>query len=130
MHLPNSPLNQPPTGHPSDLAGHVATDDEKTWALIAHLGSVFLGFLAPLIALLAKGNESKWVRAHAIEALNFQIMMFIIYSVSGVLSVVVIGLCVLFPALIAATILSILAGVQGFQGRAYRYPFSLRLIKD
>ena len=126
----SSPLNDAREQAPFAPGGAPPTDDEKTWALIAHAGAVFLGFLAPLIALLAKGNESKWVRAHAIEALNFHILMFIIYTVGAVLTVVVVGLCILLPAVIVATILSILAGVQAFQGKAYRYPFSLRLIKD
>lgn len=130
MQEPNSPFAAPPTTHPFDLPGYAPTDDEKTWALIAHAGAVFLGFLAPLIAMLAKGNDSKWVRAHAIESLNFNIMMFIVYTVSGVLSAVLIGLCVLIPALLAGTILAIVAGVQAFQGKAYRYPFAVRLIKD
>jgi uncharacterized Tic20 family protein len=127
---PNSPFAAPPATHPFDLPGYTPTDDEKTWALISHAGAVFLGFLAPLIGLLAKGNDSKWVRAHAIESLNFNITMFIVYSVSGVLSMFLIGLCILVPALLAATVLSILAGVQSFNGKAYRYPFALRLIKD
>ena len=37
-----------------------------------------LGWVAPLVALLAKGNESPTVRAHAVAALNFQILWSII----------------------------------------------------
>src|SRR6185436_17210427 len=50
-----------------------ANSDEKTWALIAHFGGIVVGFIAPLVAFLAKGNESPTVRAHVVEALNFHI---------------------------------------------------------
>jgi uncharacterized Tic20 family protein len=119
-----------PRGHPFDDPSYVPTDDEKTWGLLAHGLSVFLGFLGPVLALAAKGNESKWVRAHAIEALNFHLLVFIVYTVSAILSVVVIGLCILIPAALAAVILAIIAGVTAFHGKPYRYPFNVRLIKD
>ena len=62
-------------------AGGYANTEDKTWALVAHFGGAVgtlvsggpLGFIAPLIAMLAKGNESPTVRAHAVAALNFQL---------------------------------------------------------
>jgi glycosyltransferase involved in cell wall biosynthesis len=42
-----------------------------TW--YSHFGGILVGFIAPLVTLLAKGNESPTVRAHSVEALNFQI---------------------------------------------------------
>lgn len=115
---------------PFDSDGYQPSDDEKTWGLIAHASAIVLTFLGPLIALAVKGNESKWVRSHAIESLNFNITIFIGYMVGGVLTVVVVGVCLLIPLSVAAVVLSIVAGVKAFQGHSYRYPFTLRLIKD
>ena len=116
--------------HPFDLPGYVATDDEKTWGLIAHVSALVGSFVGPLIALAVKGNESKWVRAHAIESLNFNITVFIGYAICTVLTFVFIGACLIIPLAVAAVILSIIGGVKAFQGQAYRYPFALRLIKE
>lgn len=120
----------PTADHPFNLPGYRPTDDEKTWGLIAHVSALVATFLGPLIALAVKGNESKWVRAHAIEALNFNITIFIGYMICTALTFVVIGLCLLIPLGMVAVILSIIAGVKAFQGGAYRYPFALRLIKE
>ncbi len=120
----------PPSQHPFDLPGYKPSDDEKTWALIAHVSALVAAFLGPIVALVAKGNESKWVRAHAIESLNFNLTLFIGYLVGTVLSVVAIGLCLLIPLAGIQVIFSIIAGVKAFQGQAYRYPFAIRLIKE
>ena len=64
-----------------------ANSDEKTWALIAHFGGIIVGFVAPLVALLVKGNESPTVRAHAIEALNFQITWNVALIVTWIISI-------------------------------------------
>src|SRR5262245_20339273 len=74
-----TPIGGAPVGAP--IPGY-ANSDEKTWALVAHFGGAagaFLGaggggWIAPLIALVVKGNESPTVRAHAVAALNFQLL--------------------------------------------------------
>jgi uncharacterized Tic20 family protein len=121
---PEIPTQQDP------LTGYTPTEDERTWGLIAHCSALLLSFIGPIIALVAKGNQSKWVRAQAIEALNFNITLAIVYAVGTVLTLAVVGICILIPAGLAGLVLSILAGVKAFQGQPYRYPFTLRLIKD
>lgn len=106
------------------------TDDEKTWGLIAHASALFLGFLGPLLALVVKGNQSKWVRSHAIESLNFNLTLFIGYTIGTVLAFVAIGFCLLLPLGVLQVVLSIMAGVKAFQGEPYRYPFNIRFLKD
>lgn len=119
-----------PAEHPFNLPSYRPTDDEKTWALIAHVSALIGGFLGPLIVLAAKGNDSKWVRSHAIESLNFNITLFIAYMACAVLSVLLIGLCLMVPVVMVSVIFAIIAGVKAFQGNPYRYPVALRLIKE
>ncbi len=120
--------NVAPTGY--------ANSDEKTWALVAHFGGIVVGFIAPLVALLAKGNESPTVRAHAVEALNFQITWGAIAIIGWILgvcgSVIVVGaifFVVPFIAWLVIIIFSILAGLKANEGVLYRYPMTLRLVK-
>ena len=119
-----------PTTDQSALAAYQPTEEEKIWGLVAHVSALAALFLGPLLALVVKGNESKWVKAHAIESLNFSITMLLGYMVCIALLLVVIGYCLIFPLAIAAIILHIVAGVAAFQGRSYRYPFAIRLIKE
>ncbi len=113
----------------SDVVGRQLTSDETTWSMLAHLGGFVLGFLAPLIVMLTKGNESPYTRRSAVEALNFQITLIIGYVVAIVLTFVVIGI-ILFPLLYIANIaFCIIAGMAANKGQDYKYPLTLRLVK-
>jgi uncharacterized protein len=128
---------QPPAGY--------ASQDDKTWALIAHFGGAagaflagWLGFVAPLVALLARGKESPTARAHAVSALNFQ-LTWIGISVALALvlccaTVATLGLGAFAFGLLAvpwlvATIFGIVAGVKAYDGELYRYPMSISIVK-
>jgi uncharacterized Tic20 family protein len=127
----------PPGAHQSGPApvGY-ANSEEKTFALVAHFGGALgalisfgpLGFVGPLIAYLAKGSQSPTVRAHAVNALNFQILWSIIAFV-----VLFFSWCLLFlPSLIVFAIqiiFGIIAGLKANEGQLYKYPMSLNLIK-
>jgi uncharacterized Tic20 family protein len=102
------------------------TSDEKTMALLSHILTVAFGFLAPLIIYLIKKDQSAFVTAHAKESLNFQITVFII---GVVLVITVIGILLLWVLAILAVVLVILATVKASEGKLYKYPFSIRLIK-
>lgn len=106
------------------------TEEERVWALVAHLSPAVAFFLGPLLVFLIKGNDSKFVRAHAIESLNFSITLAIGYAISFGLTLFFIGFCMLIAIYVFAVITHILAAVKGWQGQAYRYPFAIRLIKE
>jgi uncharacterized protein len=112
------------------LAAYRPTEDEKLWALAAHLSPMVALFLGPLLVLVIKGNQSRWVRAHTIESLNFSITLFIGYMISGALMMVFIGFCTMLGLAAFGVVVHILAAVKAYQGGAYQYPFALRLIKD
>ncbi|MDI1465597.1 DUF4870 domain-containing protein [Catellatospora sp. KI3] len=106
--------------------------DDKTWALIAHFGGALTWFIAPLIALLVKGNESPTVKAHATAALNFQVLW------TGInLVCICIGTClgwlllplVLYFVPLFPLIMGILAGVKANNGELPKYPLTMNLIK-
>ena len=115
--------------HPFNT-GHRPTDDEKLWGLLAHVLALVSLFFGPILVLVVKGNESKWVKAHAIEALNFSITLFIAYLMCVPLVIVFIGFFLLCPLALAGVILHLIAGVKAFQGGSYRYPIAFRFLKD
>lgn len=106
------------------------TSDEKTMGILAHILTLVSGFLAPLIIYLIKKDESEYVRKQAIESLNFQISMAIYYIASCILIFVLIGIFLVFAVYILAVILAIIATVKASEGKIYRYPFTIRLIKE
>ncbi|MBT8226126.1 MAG: DUF4870 domain-containing protein [Dactylosporangium sp.] len=113
-----------------------ANNDEKTFALIAHFGGAagalvsagFFGFVAPLIAYLAKGQQSPTIRAHAIAALNFQalwsLLAFVIFFPAMCLAFIPSIIIVIFQIVVG-----VIAGIQATEGRLYKYPLSPSFIK-
>ncbi len=117
------------TGSPF-LAGMPApTQDDKTMALISHIGGIIAPILVPAIIMATKGTSSTWVKAQSIEALNFQITVFIAYVICSALTLVCIGAFLLPVVMVAAVVLGIIAGVKANNGEFYRYPATLRLVK-
>lgn len=119
---------------PLDDATGAATELEKNWAMIAHMGSfvaawVALGFLAPLFVMLTKGKESEYVRRHAVESLNFQLNALIWIAVCVVLFVILIGIFLLALFGIYYLIAVIMGSLAASKGRRFRYPFIIRFVQ-
>ena len=125
-------MSQPPFYY-QPPGGLAPSSEERTWAWISHAGTIVaawvaLGFLCPLAIMLTKGNESPYVRRHAVESLNFQISLYIYLAVCFVLVFVLIGLF-LMPALgVFALVAIILATVKAANGEDFRYPLCIRLV--
>lgn len=102
------------------------TSDEKTMAILSHVLTLVVGFLAPLIIYLIKKDESAFVREHAKESLNFQITIFIAIIV---LFITIIGILLIWLVGILALVFVIIATIKTSEGKLYKYPFSLKLIK-
>ena len=104
----------------------VPTSDEKTMAILSHALTLVVGFLAPLIIYLVKKDESEFVREHAKESLNFQIT---IYIVMFGLFITIIGILLIWLVGLLALAFVIIASIKSGEGKMYKYPFTLRLIK-
>ncbi|MGW0193266.1 DUF4870 domain-containing protein [Nonomuraea sp. NPDC003201] len=102
--------------------------DDTTMAMLSHLLGLLVSWVGPLIIYLMKKDESPYVRDQAAEALNFQITMFIGYVISGILTIIFIGLLLLPVVWILSLIFHIQAAMATNKGEPYRYPFAVRLI--
>lgn len=125
------PWGQPPYAQQPGPNG--LTPDEVTWGGAAHWGAlvsafVAMAFLGPLLVLLLKGNTSAYVRAQALESLNFQITMLIAIAVSFVLLFLLVGFLLLPIVGIWWLVFTILGSIKAANGELYRYPLTLRLV--
>lgn len=108
----------------------------RTWCILAH-ASALAGFIVPwaghivgpLIIWLAKRADSPEIDAHGKESLNFQLSMLIYNVVAGILCLLLIGFAILFLLHILNVIFVIVASIQASDGKLYRYPIAIRLIK-
>ncbi|MFC6935037.1 DUF4870 domain-containing protein [Actinomadura yumaensis] len=103
------------------------SQDERTWALLTHLGQlllwfVSLGFLAPLLVFLIKKDESPFLRHHGAQGLNFTITQVVYTIVNIMLMFVLIGFLTWIALGIAQIVFLILAAVAGNRGEWYRFP--------
>jgi uncharacterized Tic20 family protein len=121
----------PPPGYgaPGGYNAGAPTSDDRTWAMLCHLSFFVFGLLGPLIVMLTKGKESAFVRDQAVEALNFHITVAIAAFVSAILILVIVGIFLIAAVFIGAAVLTIMAAIAAYNGTAYRYPLTLRLVK-
>lgn len=108
-------------------------DQERLWAMLSHLLSfvaayLFLGFVAPLVVLLVFGPRSAYVRAQAVESLNFN-LSWLLYAIVGViLLIVAVGLLILIALGIAYVVLIVIASIRANNGEFFRYPLTIRFM--
>ncbi|MFT5766061.1 MAG: putative Tic20 family protein [Saprospiraceae bacterium] len=119
----------------SNLMETMSVSEERNWSLFSHLGMVAgmavpLGsILMPLIIWQVNKDKSEYITDHAIEALNFQLTMLIIYIGCAILCVILIGIPMLFAAFIYNLVYSIKGAVKASNGEYYDYPYNFRFIK-
>ncbi|MBF5082468.1 DUF4870 domain-containing protein [Quadrisphaera sp. INWT6] len=130
-------------------AREMSPADQRLWACLAHvsaiaasivlgslsLGNVYLGAVGPLVLFFVFRERGVFVRRQTVEALNFQILLTIVWTALVVLTWVTLGLGalltvpLLFALGIAALVFEIIAAVKANQGVDYRYPVNWRLVR-
>ena len=120
--------------------------EERQWAMFAHLSALAGGlltsavggwgfFLGPLVIWLMKKDAMPFVADQAKEALNFNITVSAIFVLMLLLTVFTLGIGILITAPImlivgiGALVFIVIAAIKANEGVAYRYPFTLRLVK-
>jgi uncharacterized Tic20 family protein len=129
-------MDQQPVPPPTPVPSTSTSSDIRTWCVLCHAAALlglffhFLGhLLGPLIVWLVKRGDSPEVDAHGKESLNFQISMLIYDAVAAILCIVLIGIPLLIALWVLNTVLVIIASIQASEGKFYRYPITIRLIK-
>lgn len=133
---------------PEFLEGRAPQSNERTLAMLAHLGGLFFSFLIPAYLMMTQQDKSHFVVRHAREAVNYQLTLFFH---AFVLLLPMIGIAALFHyafdkwhwGVLAGSALSLMAsfvliGVEiwfivracsaATQGKEFRYPLTIRLI--
>ncbi|GAA0432901.1 DUF4870 domain-containing protein [Lentibacillus halophilus] len=103
--------------------------DERMFAMLIYLISIFFPVLGPLLIWLFKRDESDFVDYHGKEYFNF-LISFTVYSIiSGILVLLVIGFILLPIIIILAFVFTIIALLKANNGVRYRIPLVFRIIK-
>ena len=98
-----------------------------------NIAVILLFFVSPLIGLLIATKDQPFLREQSRLALNGTITYAIFLFASFVLSVTVILSIIGIPLMGLALVLTLYGGIKGAiessQGRFYRYPLSLNLLR-
>jgi uncharacterized Tic20 family protein len=130
----------PPQSPPTITPGNES--QARTWNMLCHLSALagyiipFGNILGPLLVWQVKKNEFPSVNEHGKAALNFQLTVLIALVAGGAAAFLLSFVCIGFlfiPVVIAIAlcglIFAIIAGIKANNGEAYRYSWSLTLIK-
>ncbi len=121
----------------STTAPQLSEPAGRLWATLTHLsaligvavGAGFIGWLGPLLILIALGRRSAFVAEHARMTLNFQITMFAVAVAGAALWIFGIGFLLTAAVYVVTIVLSIIAAVAANAGRPYRYPLSIPFLR-
>jgi uncharacterized Tic20 family protein len=119
---------RPPGGPYSPIVGRPLVGDEGTWGMLSHLSIFALSIIGPIILMSTKGNQSPYIRYHAVEALNFHLTLLILAVICIATFFLILPLVLLFVAQIAAMVFGVMGAMAANRGEAYRYPISLRMV--
>jgi hypothetical protein len=120
-------MEQQQQGSPFLTGMQTPSEDDKLMGLLAHLGGILAPVIVPLVLMVTKGEKSPWVKAQAVEALNFQIIVMAGYVIST--AVICLAWLLIPCVFLVAAVMGIMAGLKAKEGVQYRYPFNFRLIK-
>jgi uncharacterized protein len=112
-----------------------ATDDDKLWALLAHLSGLLVlvaapaNVIAPLILFVLYKDKNRYVAFHALQSLYFQLAIIVVGVLAGIFTFVTLGVGVIvaIPVIlglaVAGVIYPIIVGLHAHRGEMYEYAF-------
>ncbi|MFK8137153.1 MAG: DUF4870 domain-containing protein [Bdellovibrionales bacterium] len=109
--------------------------EEKNWLVGMHLSvllgfSLFplVGFLVPFVIWRVKRDESPWFELHGKEITNFMINVVVWQLIGGILSVIGIGILIIFLTYALGVILPVYAALKVSRFQDYKYPTPFRFL--
>lgn len=102
--------------------------EERTLGILVHIIGLFTSWVGPLIVYLVAKGEG-FTKDNAREALNYQLTVMLALIVCGILSLVLIGIFMMWVVWLVNLVLCIVAAVKTSNGVNYRYPMTIRFIK-
>ncbi|MEQ3549721.1 DUF4870 domain-containing protein [Pseudonocardia nematodicida] len=127
----SQPYPTQPTSRPPESSRVAAILAHLSAPIAALVSAGFLSLLGPLLVWLVK-KDDPFARRAAAGAFNFNLSFWVLYLVSWLLIVTVIGALVGIPLMILLFVVSawchIKGAVRASNDRSYDYPFQIRVL--
>lgn len=125
----NRPTHEQPGAEEHETADQPeSSKDARGMAMLCHLLGV-VGFVGPLVIWLNEKDKHRFVDEHGRAAMNYQISILIYYFVSWLLSLLFIGIILLFVLTLVHFVLVIIGAVRASCGKTWRYPIAIPFLK-
>jgi uncharacterized protein len=111
----------------NETSGEVS-QDSKNMAVIIWIGTLFLGFIPGLILYLIR-KDDQYIQDQAKEAMNWSITAIMGYFSGFILTFILIGVLVILVVGVCHLVFCIMGAVGASNGKTFRVPFAIRLIK-
>jgi len=128
-------IQQQTSGQDLAVDGGSRDKDINQQAMFIQL-SAFAGYIIPLGSIIVPvilwqvwREKDPYIDEMGREAVNFQLTMLLYYIICAVLFIVLIGMVLIFAAMIFHLTFIIVGAVQTSRGADYRYPMIIRFIK-
>lgn len=95
-------------------------EDNKWIKVILHASAFFAPFLIPILFMLLIQDDR--VKSLSIQALLFQVVMYVLIAISGVLSFILIGLPFLIVFGIMTVVVPVIGIVNAISEKDWQYP--------
>lgn len=119
-------FNTTGAGLPNPLPSN---SDSKNISTLAHLSMLLFWFpIVPIVLYFAYPND-EFVNENAKEDINLYITLCILYIVGTITAILLVGLFILFAGAILHIGAYIFLAIKSSEGKVYRLPSILRLIK-
>lgn len=111
--------------------------EEKQLAMMCHMaalpGMLLCGLtpVGPAVAWQMKRQVSPFVDEAGKEALNFQLNIFVLLVATAFIATITTGVLLVLPVAVAiyGGVMAVIAGMRANEGKQYRYPGTVRVIK-
>ena len=122
-HMSTETIESDPVDAESDRV-----DGNTTYAALSHASALIASFLGPILFLILADDDDELVKRNAKNSLNFQILIFIAFVISGALTIVLIGLLMLPIVALIDLILVLMATLKANDGEVYKYPYTPEIL--
>jgi uncharacterized protein len=117
-----------PSPTPQSKGDYEYTSEQRTIAILTHLGGIMFGFVPSLVVYLIQEKEG-FVKENAKSALNFQISIIIYAAICFILAFILIGILGFMALGVFLIVMPIIAAIKTSDGKVYQYPLTINLIK-
>ncbi len=104
------------------------SQESRNLAVLTWIGTIFLGFIPGLAFYLMQKNDA-YVQDQAKEALNWGMTFMLLLLAGKILAIILVGFLVIAAAFLCNLVFCVMGAVAASDGKTFRAPFAIRLIK-